>query len=80
MNTGDAEVVWSVLRDNGYAKVERAVDADLYLVVTCSIRDSAEEKVWRKLRSIKHKKKAKLYRYNSVLEARSFYIGDGKED
>lgn len=45
MNANDGEVVYSVLKSSGYEKVESITDADVVLVVTCSIRDNAENRV-----------------------------------
>lgn len=45
MNSNDGEVVHSVLKSSGYAKVDSIDEADVVLLVTCSIRDNAETKV-----------------------------------
>lgn len=45
MNVNDTEIVWSILKDNGYEKVESADDADVVLLMTCAIREKAESKV-----------------------------------
>lgn len=45
MNVNDTEVVWAILKDNGYEKVETVDDADVVLVITCAIREKAESKV-----------------------------------
>lgn len=45
MNSNDGEVVYSVLKSSGYTKVDRIDEADVVLMVTCSIRDRAETKV-----------------------------------
>lgn len=62
MNTGDAEVVWSVLSERGFEMTLNQNEADIWLLVTCSIRESAEDKIWRKLRHIQNKKKAHVFR------------------
>lgn len=49
MNVNDADIVWSVLKSHGYKHTRSLDDADIVLVVTCSIRDNAEQKVWNKL-------------------------------
>nr|XP_045603338.1 mitochondrial tRNA methylthiotransferase CDK5RAP1-like [Procambarus clarkii] len=59
MNESDSEVAWSVLRDHGYVRATSRETADVVLVVTCAIRDSAEQKVWNKLeylRNLKNKR------------------------
>ncbi|KAL1464950.1 hypothetical protein WDU94_004550, partial [Cyamophila willieti] len=60
MNVNDTEVVWSILKRNGYTKVNHPRDADVILVMTCAIRENAEGKVWERLkfyRSIKQANK-----------------------
>ena len=59
MNVNDTEVVWSILEDQGYLRTLNPSDADVWLVVTCSIRDGAEQKVWSKLNHIQRKKSRK---------------------
>ncbi|XP_046398960.1 mitochondrial tRNA methylthiotransferase CDK5RAP1 [Ischnura elegans] len=53
MNVNDAEVVWSILKGNGYRRTKALNDADIVLVVTCAIREGAESKVWNKLTYLK---------------------------
>ena len=62
MNVSDAEVVRAVLEGQGYALTMNAAEADVWSIVTCSIRESAEDKIWSKLRHIQRKRKAKVYR------------------
>lgn len=57
MNVNDAEVMWSVLKNHNYVKAEKLEDADVIFLITCAIRDSAEEKIWNKLNSLKGLKK-----------------------
>ena len=61
MNEGDAEVVHSVLTGAGYERTDNVAEADVWLLVTCSIRESAEDKIWKKLRNIQHRKKAGIF-------------------
>ena len=60
MNVNDTEVIWSILKSHGYRKVDSIKEANIILIITCSIRDNAEQKVWNKLtdlNSIKKKNK-----------------------
>ena len=57
MNVNDAEVVWSVLKSHGYRKVDSIKEANIILIITCSIRDNAEQKVWIKLTDLNNIKK-----------------------
>lgn len=45
MNVNDTEVVWSILKDNGYVKVDDIKNADVALIITCAIREGAESRV-----------------------------------
>lgn len=59
MNVNDTEVAWSVLRNNGYERTDKINEADVVLVMTCSVREGAEQKVRRKLdflRGLKNKR------------------------
>lgn len=53
MNVNDTEIIWSVLKNVGFTKTDSLNDADVVLVVTCSIREGAETKIWNKLQYLK---------------------------
>ncbi|KAG0712529.1 CDK5 regulatory subunit-associated protein 1 [Chionoecetes opilio] len=53
MNVSDTEVAWSILKDHGYVRANRLETADVVLVMTCAIREGAEDKVWNKLQYLK---------------------------
>jgi tRNA-2-methylthio-N6-dimethylallyladenosine synthase len=57
MNVADSEVVVSILSEKGFKLSEDINDADLILINTCSIRENAEQRIWSRLRTIKHLKK-----------------------
>lgn len=52
MNVNDADIIWSILKSHGYKHTQYLDDADIVLLVTCSIRDNAEQKVWNKLENL----------------------------
>uniref|UniRef100_W8AWW6 CDK5RAP1-like protein n=1 Tax=Ceratitis capitata TaxID=7213 RepID=W8AWW6_CERCA len=52
MNTNDTEVVWAILEKNGYERCHEAQQADVIMVVTCAIRDGAEQKIWHRLKHL----------------------------
>ena len=62
MNTNDTEVAYSILDKTG--AYERTLDentADVILLMTCSIRENAEQKIWNRLKDFtvyKNKKRA----------------------
>jgi tRNA-2-methylthio-N6-dimethylallyladenosine synthase len=57
MNFADSEIVASVLKDKRYSLVADKKLADVILINTCSIRDNAEQRVWKRLRELKSLKK-----------------------
>jgi len=57
MNFSDSEIVASILCKNGYSTTRNALDADVILMNTCSIRDNAEQRVRNKLRQYQKQKK-----------------------
>ena len=52
MNFADSEVVASILKKDGYELTDKAKDANLVLLNTCSIRDKAEQTVRNKLKKL----------------------------
>ena len=59
MNVNDSEVVISIMQDEGYRYTEDISEADVILINTCSIRDTAEQRIWSRLRDLSHLKKQK---------------------
>jgi len=56
MNERDSEAVAALLRRQGYTVVDREEDADVILLNTCSVRDSAEQKALGKMAALAHRK------------------------
>lgn len=52
MNANDTEIIWSILKSKGFLKTSNKDEADVVLIITCAIRDSAESKIWHKLREL----------------------------
>ena len=57
MNFSDSEIVVSVLNEEGYEVSEKADQADLIFLNTCSIRDNAEQRIWNRLKELRALKK-----------------------
>ncbi len=57
MNVADSEVVVSILTAAGYEPAAEIKEATVILINTCSIRDNAEQRIWRRLKEINHLKK-----------------------
>lgn len=62
MNFSDSEIVVSILENNNYKQTSDINSADIILINTCSIRDKAEQRIWKRLNQIKplRKKNPKL--------------------
>ncbi|XP_043219238.1 mitochondrial tRNA methylthiotransferase CDK5RAP1-like [Amphibalanus amphitrite] len=61
MNVNDTEVAWAVLQQAGYQRAENISEADVVFIMTCSIREGAETKIWNKLENYKRLKASKGY-------------------
>ncbi|XP_058129817.1 CDK5RAP1-like protein [Anopheles ziemanni] len=56
MNTNDTEIVWSILKSHDYQRTTTLKDADVVLMMTCAIRDGAEDTVWNRLKHLRQLK------------------------
>lgn len=56
MNSCDSEIVVSLLQKHGYVYTSNIEEADVVLINTCSIRDNAEQRIWGRLREMRHLK------------------------
>jgi len=57
MNVSDSEIVGSIMKGIGYEQHDKAENADVIFINTCSIRDNAEQRVKKRLQEIKVMKK-----------------------
>jgi tRNA-2-methylthio-N6-dimethylallyladenosine synthase len=53
MNMADTEVIQGILNKSGYSLAERAEDADVILLNTCSVRENAEQRIYGRLGNLK---------------------------
>ncbi|NWV93002.1 CK5P1 protein, partial [Machaerirhynchus nigripectus] len=53
MNVSDTEIAWAILQKNGYARTKELGEADVVLLVTCSVREKAEQAIWNRLQHLK---------------------------
>ncbi|XP_030359382.1 CDK5 regulatory subunit-associated protein 1 [Strigops habroptila] len=53
MNVNDTEIAWAILQKNGYTRTKQLDEADVILLVTCSIREKAEQAIWNRLRHLR---------------------------
>lgn len=60
MNVNDTEIAWSILQRKGYHRTVHLNEADVVLLVTCSIREKAEQTIWNRLQQLTAMKKKRL--------------------
>ncbi|XP_070758062.1 mitochondrial tRNA methylthiotransferase CDK5RAP1 [Enoplosus armatus] len=60
MNVSDTEIAWSILRRKGYQRTADLSEADVVLLVTCSIREKAEQTIWNRLQQLTAMKRRRL--------------------
>ncbi|XP_053575127.1 mitochondrial tRNA methylthiotransferase CDK5RAP1 [Bombina bombina] len=52
MNVNDTEIAWSILQKSGYTRTNTVDEADVILLVTCSVREKAEQTIWNRLQQL----------------------------
>ncbi|MFC2100798.1 MiaB/RimO family radical SAM methylthiotransferase [Bacteroidota bacterium] len=57
MNFSDSEIVGSIMVDQGWEITKEAKNADFIFLNTCSIRDNAEQRIWKRLQELRSLKK-----------------------
>jgi len=57
MNLSDTEIILSLLSDYGFNNTDKAENADVILLNTCSVRDNAEKRIFNRLANLKTFKK-----------------------
>ncbi|KAG7243007.1 hypothetical protein INR49_016773 [Caranx melampygus] len=60
MNVNDTEIAWSILQGKGYLRTVDLNEADVVLLVTCSIREKAEQTIWNRLQQLTAMKRKRL--------------------
>ena len=56
MNVAESNAIEALLRSGGWEAAEKPEDADLAIINTCSVRKSAENRIWGRLGAFKHHK------------------------
>jgi tRNA-2-methylthio-N6-dimethylallyladenosine synthase len=59
MNEYDTELIHAILANNGFVFVSNEQEADVVLLNTCSVRDTAERKIFGKIQEIRHQRNGK---------------------
>lgn len=57
MNLSDSEIAASLLKDAGMIKTDDIAESDLILINTCSVRENAEQRIYKRIENIRHYKK-----------------------
>jgi tRNA-2-methylthio-N6-dimethylallyladenosine synthase len=76
MNKLDSSLVVSALTEQGYELTDKATEADVIVINTCSVREHAEERVFSHLGHIKHLKKSKPALLVAVIGCMAQRLGD----
>lgn len=58
MNVADSEIVANVLQKNEFQIIDKAENADVLIINTCSIRDNAEQRVVKRVAELQHLRKS----------------------
>ena len=67
MNVADSEVVASVMQMAGYEVTDKADEADAVFLNTCSVRENAENKIYRRLEALHAENRKGRHRIIGVL-------------
>ncbi|GFR33668.1 mitochondrial tRNA methylthiotransferase CDK5RAP1 [Trichonephila clavata] len=70
MNVSDTEIIYSILKNAGFEIVKDINDTDVIFIMTCAIREGAEQKIWSRLNYFKTVK-----RKHDVMHAHKMKIG-----
>ncbi len=57
MNLSDTEIVSSILSSSGYNMTQNEEEADVIFLNTCSVRENAENTIYKRLMHLRHYKK-----------------------
>jgi tRNA A37 methylthiotransferase MiaB len=79
MNFADADLVNAILQSNNFHPTTPD-SADIILLVTCAIRDNAEQRIWRRLESLQHirERGGKIALLGCMAERLKFALLEGK--
>jgi len=84
MNVADTEVVFSILKKEGYERTTEIGEADVILANTCSVRDNAEQRIWGRIEQFnmeRKKRSAKVGILGCMAERlKDALLGSGKVD
>lgn len=73
MNVADSERLARVLTEQGHVQVPDTAGADLVVLMSCSVRQTAEDRLWGQLREVAQLKSAR----DSLVVAASGCVSDG---
>lgn len=61
MNTAESNAITADLKNIGWKEAESEENADFVLINTCSVRQTAENRIWGRIGHYKHLKKSKVF-------------------
>lgn len=76
MNKLDSGLLYSALTSRGFVSAEKAADADIVIINTCSVRKLAEDKVLSHLGRLKHLKKSRPHLLVAVIGCMAQRMGE----
>ena len=53
MNVNDTEIIFSILNKYNYSQTNKIEEAGIVLLMTCAIREGAEQKIWHRLSELR---------------------------
>jgi hypothetical protein len=53
MNVNDTEIIFSILKKYNYSQTNKIEEASIVLLMTCAIREGAEQKIWHRLSELR---------------------------
>jgi len=59
MNVSDTEIIFAILKKEGYERTEDINEADVIMANTCSVRDNAEQRIWGRIEQFNLQKKSR---------------------
>ncbi|XP_068618025.1 mitochondrial tRNA methylthiotransferase CDK5RAP1 [Battus philenor] len=75
MNLNDTEIVWSILKKSGFEKTDIEEEADVFLVMTCAVREGAESKIWHRLDHLRGFKRRRALSKNKLKPVKIGILG-----
>ncbi len=76
MNVADSELIATLLRKNNYILASDIADADVILINTCSIRDNAEQRIFKRISELQSLKKKNKFLKIGIIGCMAEHLGN----